>query len=201
MSLSPLLESLVEAFQGLPGVGRKTAQRLAMHVLERDREGGRRLAGALEAAIENVGHCRRCRNLTEDELCPICANPRRDREVLCVVETPADVMAIEQAGIFSGVYHVLMGHLSPLDGIGPEELGLGLLAERLAGESVREVILATNSTVEGEATAQYISEMAGDAGVEVTRIAYGIPMGGELEYVDGNTLTHAFNGRRAVGDR
>ena len=198
MSFSPLVAELVSALQALPGVGQKTAQRLALHVLERDREGGRRLAGALEEAVEKVGHCAQCRNLTEDEICPICRNPRRNPRELCVVETPADVVAIEEAGIFSGVYHVLMGHLSPLDGIGPGELGLDRLEERLDRESVSEVILATSSTVEGEATAQYVSEMARRRDIRITRIAYGIPMGGELEYVDSSTLSHAFQGRREI---
>jgi recombination protein RecR len=180
----------------LPGVGPKTAQRMALHLLERDREGARRLVEDLKKALDSIGHCRLCRNLSEAELCAQCANPRRDRAQLCVVETPADVLAVEQAAGFTGLYFVLMGHLSPLDGIGPSELGLDRLEARLSEGEVREIILATNPTVEGEATAHYIADLAHERGVRATRIAHGVPLGGELEYIDGGTLAHAFRGRR-----
>jgi len=191
-----LLDDLIEALRCLPGVGPKSAQRMAFHVLERDRDGGRRLAAALAAAVEGIGHCSRCRTLSEHELCDLCASERRDDSLLCVVESPADVMAIEQATGFSGRYFVLGGHLSPLDGIGPAEIGLDLLVRRLEEGEVRELILATNPTVEGEATAHYISELAEARGVSASRIAHGVPLGGELEYVDGGTLAHAFAGRQ-----
>lgn len=198
MAHPPLLARLVEALRCLPGVGPKSAQRMAFHLLERDREGGRRLAESLLEAMEKVGHCRSCRTLSETELCPMCASPSRDRSLLCVVESPADVMAIEQATGYRGLYFVLMGHLSPLDGIGPEELKLDELARRLDEGEVREVILATNPTVEGEATAHFIAELAHARGIRATRIAHGVPLGGELEYVDGGTLSHAFVGRRDI---
>ena len=156
------------------------------------------LAQSLERALARVGRCTRCRNLSESELCPICASERRDRSVLCVVETPADVLAVEQAGGYVGLYFVLLGRLSPIDGIGPAELGLDMLARRVRDEGVKEVILATNPTVEGEATAYFITEQLRDAGVAVSRIAHGVPLGGELEYVDGGTLQHAFQGRKPV---
>ena len=171
---------------------------MALHLLERDRGGARRLVEALGAALEGIGRCRLCRDLSETELCALCANPRRDRSLLCVIETPADVLAVEQATGFQGVYFVLMGHLSPLDGIGPAELGLETLEARLAEGEVREIILATNPTVEGEATAYYIAELARERGIRATRIAHGVPLGGELESVDGGTLAHAFAGRRDV---
>ncbi|MEJ2687202.1 MAG: recombination mediator RecR [Gammaproteobacteria bacterium] len=192
------IERLMEALRCLPGVGPKSAQRMTYHLLERDREGGRRLADALVDAMEHVGHCRQCRTFSEEDLCPLCANERRDRSVLCVVESPADVLAIEQATGFGGLYFVLMGHLSPLDGIGPDELGLDVLTARLDGGEVKEIILATNPTVEGEATAHYIGEMARERGIRATRLAHGVPLGGELEYVDGGTLSHAFIGRREL---
>ncbi len=196
MSPKPLLTQLIEAFCCLPGVGPKTAQRMSLHILERNREGGRQLAEVLIDAVQQIGHCSRCRTLTESELCSLCANPKRDDSQLCVVETPADVLAIEQATDYRGRYFVLGGHLSPLDGIGPKEIGMDQLADIFAGEQLQEVILATNPTVEGEATAQYISDMARGKGVETSRIAHGVPLGGELEYVDGGTLAHAFSGRR-----
>ncbi|EHQ53072.1 recombination protein RecR [Ectothiorhodospira sp. PHS-1] len=196
MDGAPLLDRLVEALRCLPGVGPKSAQRMALHVLERDREGALRLAEVLKEAVERIGHCRRCRTLTEHELCRVCADTHRDRHLLCVVETPADQMAIEQATGFRGQYHVLLGQLSPLDGVGPEELGLDRLEARLAEGEIRELILATGTTVEGEVTAHYIADMARALGVRTTRIAHGIPLGGELEYVDRGTLSHAFSGRR-----
>jgi recombination protein RecR len=196
MAASPLLNRLMTALRCLPGVGPKTAQRMALHLLERDRDGAGRLVEALRAALDGIGRCRLCRDLSETDICTLCANPRRDRSLLCVIETPADVLAVEQATGFQGVYFVLMGHLSPLDGIGPAELGLDTLEARLGEGEVREIILATNPTVEGEATAYYIAELARERGIRATRIAHGVPLGGELEYVDGGTLAHAFAGRR-----
>lgn len=198
MSTSRLIGRLIESLRCLPGVGPKSAQRMAFHLLEHNRDGGRQLAEALNLAMEKVGHCRECRTLSEEEVCTLCANDRRERSQLCVVETPADVQALEQSTGFQGLYFVLMGHLSPLDGIGPEALGLDVLERRLATGAVKELILATNPTVEGEATAHFISEMARAHGVRPTRIAHGVPMGGELEYIDGGTLSHAFAGRQEV---
>jgi recombination protein RecR len=198
VAASPLLNRLMTALRCLPGVGPKSAQRMALHLLERDRDGAQRLVEALQAALEGIGRCRQCRDLSETEICALCANPRRDRALLCVIETPADVLAVEQATGFQGVYFVLMGHLSPLDGIGPAELGLDSLEARLDEGEVREMILATNPTVEGEATAYYIAELARERGIRATRIAHGVPLGGELESVDGGTLAHAFAGRRDV---
>ncbi len=196
MAVSPLIQQLMEALRCLPGVGNKTAQRMAYHLLERDRDGGRQLSLILHKAMDGIGRCRDCRTLCESEVCTLCASSRREDTSLCVVEGPMDVEALEQATNFRGRYFVLMGHLSPLDGIGPEELGLGRLNERFAKGDLQEVILATNPTVEGEATAQYISEMAREQGIRTTRIAHGVPMGGELEYIDSGTLSHAFSGRR-----
>lgn len=198
MSYSPLLVKLIDALRCMPGVGRKSAQRIAFHLLERDKAGAAGLAGALSEAVEQIGHCRRCRMLTELDICPICAAGGRDDSQLCVVESPADVMAVEDATGYRGRYFVLMGHLSPLDGIGPEELGLAMLEERLGSDTVTELIIATNPTVEGDATAHYLAELAGRHGVQASRIAHGVPLGGELEYVDGGTLSHAFYGRRVV---
>ena len=198
MKFSPALQNLMEALRCLPGVGPKSAQRMTLHLLERDREGATALADALHAAIERVDRCRRCRNFTELEVCEICSDPRRDGTTICVVETPADVLAVEQSGGYRGVYFVLMGHLSPIDGIGPVEIGLDLFHRRVVDEGIQEVILATNPTVEGEATAYYLTDMLLPEGVRVTRIAHGVPLGGELEYVDGSTLAHALSGRRPV---
>jgi recombination protein RecR len=198
MSTSPLIERLVESLRCLPGVGPKSAQRMAFHLLEHNRDGGRQLADALNQAMEKVGHCSECRTLTETAVCGLCANDRRDRGQLCIVETPADVQALEQSTGYKGLYFVLMGHLSPLDGIGPEALGLDLLELRLGDGHVSEVILATNPTVEGEATAHFINEMARVHGIRTTRIAHGVPMGGELEYIDSSTLSHAFAGRHEI---
>lgn len=185
----------MESLRVLPGVGPKTAQRMAMHLLERDRDGGQRLAAVLEQALQEVGYCQRCRTLTEEELCRLCVSGRRDDTLLCVVESPADQLAIEEAGGYRGRYFVLHGHLSPLDGIGPEDLGLEQLDARIAEGGIEEVVLATNPTVEGEATAHYIAAQLAPHGVSLSRLAYGVPMGGELEYVDGGTLSRAFNGR------
>ena len=198
MSFSPLVEQMVESLRCLPGVGRKTAQRMALHLLEREREAGMALAEALREAMEGVGHCRQCRNFSEQDLCPICANPKRDEATICVVESPADVVAVEQSGSYRGLYFVLMGHLSPIDGIGPEEIGLDLLQERVKAGGIDELILATNPTVEGEATAYYLTDLVRNEVVRISRIAHGVPLGGELEYVDGSTLAHALSGRRAV---
>ncbi|MFW6346421.1 MAG: recombination mediator RecR [Halomonas sp.] len=200
MSFSPLIEKLMESLRVLPGVGPKTAQRMTMHLLERDRDGGRRLTAVLGEALERVGYCRRCRTLTEEEVCALCTSARRDDRLLCVVESPADQLAIEDAGGYRGRYFVLHGHLSPLDGIGPEDIGLEQLEALVAGreanaDGVEEVILATNPTVEGEATAHYIAAQLAPHRVRLSRLAYGVPMGGELEYVDGGTLSRAFSGR------
>jgi recombination protein RecR len=198
MKYTPALARLIDSLRCLPGVGPKSAQRMAFYLLERDRDGGSALAHSLAAALAAVGHCKRCRMLTESELCMICSSTQRDTAQLCVVESPADVVAIEQSGGFKGRYFVLMGHLSPLDGIGPAELGLDEFERLLAEGEVREVILATNPTVEGEATAHYLGEIALGAGVKASRIAHGVPVGGELEYVDGGTLAHALAGRTSV---
>lgn len=195
---SPLIDDLITSLRCLPGVGPKTAQRMALHLLERDRQGASRLAAAIEQAVDRVGRCQRCRILTEQQQCEICRNERRSESILCVVETPADVFAIEQAGSFTGKYFVLLGHLSPIDGIGPQEIGIEQLNQRLEKGGVEELILATNTTVEGEATAHYIADEAKRRGVKVSRIAHGVPMGGELEYIDGGTLAHAFSSRYAL---
>jgi recombination protein RecR len=201
MKLSPTLQALVDALRVLPGVGPKSAQRMSLHLLERDRDGAVALAGALVEAMEKIHHCSRCRNFTELDVCEICSDAKRDSVTVCVVETPADVHAIEHSGSFRGVYYVLMGHLSPIDGIGPTEIGLDAFHQRVIDEGIEEVILATNPTVEGEATAYYLTEMLLPLGVKVSRIAHGVPLGGELEYVDGSTLAHALAGRRPVESR
>jgi recombination protein RecR len=198
MSSSPLLAELIDALRCLPGVGAKTAQRMAFHVLERDRAGARRLSQALDAAVERIGNCTRCRTFSEEDVCGFCASSSRDRAALCVVETPVDLLAIEQATGYRGQYFVLLGRLSPLDGIGPQELGLDRLAARLAEGEVQELILATNPTVEGEATAHLLAQLASDAGIRASRIAHGVPLGGELEYIDRGTLAHAFGGRQEL---
>lgn len=198
MIFSPLIDELIIALRCLPGVGQKTAQRMAMHLLERNRDGGLRLSNAIKAALENVGNCSACRTLTEQTTCSICSNEKRNHTLLCVIETPADMLAIEQAGSYNGLYFVLMGHLSPIDGINPEDIGIDKLVTRLADGQVKELILATNATVEGEATAYYIMEKAKALNVAVSRIAHGVPMGGELEYVDGSTLSQAMSGRKRL---
>ena len=198
MKFSPSLQNLIEALRCLPGVGPKSAQRMTLHLLERDRDGAQALGTALYEAVERVGHCTLCRNFTELEICEICSDPRRDATTVCVVETPADVLAVEQSGSFRGLYFVLMGHLSPIDGIGPAEIGLDNFYQRVVDEGIQEVILATNPTVEGEATAYYLSDMLQPVGIRLSRIAHGVPLGGELEYVDGSTLAHALSGRRPV---
>jgi recombination protein RecR len=198
MLYPPTLNRLIEALRCLPGVGPKSAQRMAFHLLERDRDGAREIAASVGQAIEKLGHCQRCRMFAEGELCPVCTSASRDRSLLCVVESPADVVAIEQSGSFRGCYFVLMGHLSPLDGVGPSEIGIEALERLLGGGEVREVILATNPTVEGEATAHFLAEVVTRRGIRASRIAHGVPVGGELEYVDGGTLAHALAGRQAV---
>lgn len=195
---SPLIDHLIESLRCLPGVGPKSAQRMALHLLERDQNGALVLAQALADALANVGNCQRCRTLCETDVCAICDDPRRDQAQICVVETPADVLAIESTGTFKGTYFVLMGHLSPIDGIGPEEIGVDVLLQRAQQYQGGEVILATNPTVEGEATAFYLTEQLKKLGVAVSRIAHGVPLGGELEYVDGGTLAHALSGRKLV---
>ena len=194
--MSPLLQQLIDALKCLPGVGPKSAQRMAFYLLERDTDGAKHLSSALTEAVEKIGHCSMCRTLSENELCEICVSTSRENSSLCVIETPADVFAIENTAEFRGKYFVLMGHLSPLDGIGPEEIGLELLAKRLDQGEVKEVVLATNFTVEGEATAHYISEMVNSRNITASRIAHGVPVGGELEYVNSSTLSHAFSGRK-----
>ena len=199
MKYSPLLAELIDSLTCLPGVGNKTAQRMAFELLERNREGGRTLSAALHNAMEHIGHCKQCRNFSENELCEICQHPQRsDSQQLCVVESPQDVMAIEQTMAYKGTYFVLMGHLSPIDGIGPAEIGLDILEKQITEGQYAEVILATNPTVEGEATAHYIGQLCQKHNVSASRIAHGVPIGGELEYIDGNTLTHAFSGRRSL---
>ncbi len=199
MKHSPALAGLIEALRTLPGVGPKSAQRMAFHLLQEGRAGANALANSLTTALTSVRRCSRCRMLTESQLCGICENPRRDATLLCVVESPADVVAIESSGSFRGRYFVLMGHLSPLDGIGPEQIGIGEFEALLGEGGLREVILATNPTVEGEATAHFLSEVARRRGIAATRIAHGVPIGGELEYVDGGTLAHALAGRQSIG--
>ncbi len=196
--LGAKIDNLIEALRCLPGVGPKSAQRMTFHLLERNRDGAERLAAALSQALEQVQHCERCRILSEDALCARCADTERRQDQLCIVEMPSDVVAIEQATQYKGQYFVLSGHLSPLDGIGPEALGIPQLITRFDEHEIEEVILATNPTVEGEATAHYISQLAQTRNISVTRLAHGIPLGGELEYVDSGTLSHAFSGRESI---
>ena len=196
MSSSPLVNQLIEALRCLPGVGPKSAQRMAYHLLERERQGAENLSTVLARAVKEVGHCEQCRSLSEQDVCEICLSSNRDRTTLCIVESPSDVQVIEQSTDYKGLYFVLMGHLSPLDGIGPEEIGLALLAQRLDLGEIRVVVLATNFTVEGEATSQYISEMVLSRDITASRIAHGVPVGGELEYVNSSTLSRAFSGRQ-----
>ena len=199
MSDKPLLSELIDSLRCLPGVGPKSAQRMAFHILQRDRGGGARLAAVLAEAVQSIGHCSRCRTFTEDDICALCRNSHRDDSLLCIVENPADILAIEQATGYQGRYFVLGGRLSPLDGIGPAELGIDELRARLQESPPPvELILAMTTTVEGEATAHYVSELAADFGIASSRIAHGVPLGGELEFVDGGTLAHAFAGRQRV---
>jgi len=196
--LSPLIDQLIASLRTLPGVGPKSAQRMALHLLERNRPAALQLADNLQKACEQVKRCDCCRILTEQTRCTICANPRRQTDLLCVVENPADVMALEQSGTYRGLYFVLYGKLSPIDGIGPNELGLDSLFERLQASAISELIIATNPTMEGEATAHFIAQKAKPLGVKTTRIAHGVPIGGELEYIDGGTLAHALASRREL---
>ena len=195
---SPLIQELIEAFRVLPGVGPKSAQRMAFYLLEQNKNGGSVLAKTLAKAVEEVGNCSLCRTLTEEKTCSICQSSRRATGELCIVESPSDVSVIEQSGIFQGQYFVLMGHLSPIDGIGPKQIGLDTLEERLNDNSIHELIIATNPTVEGEATAHYIQQIALRNNVKISRLAQGIPMGGELEYLDSGTLSQAFLARKSM---
>ncbi len=197
MSYGKVIDELIDALRVLPGVGQKSAQRMALHLLEHQRIGAKRLAGALHEACEKVGRCEQCRHFTEQPVCRICEDERRDDSLLCVVESSTDLIAIEQTGQYSGRYYVLNGNLSPIDGRGPSQIGLPGLLERVAQAGVAELILATNPTLEGEATAQYIADAVSQE-IAVTRLAHGIPLGGELGYVDGGTLSHAFSGRKSV---
>ncbi|PVZ64977.1 recombination mediator RecR [Pelagibaculum spongiae] len=198
MNLSPAVTELIRALCCMPGIGPKSAQRIAFHLLERDRHGGELMTDALKFALENVGHCSCCRMLTEQDICDVCSSEKRDSSLLCVVESPADVAALESSASYSGRYFVLNGRLSPLDGIGPEDIGLDVLQTRLQDDQLKEVILATNPTLEGEATASYIAMMVEKRALACSRIAYGVSVGGELEYADGSTLSHALSGRRPV---
>jgi recombination protein RecR len=197
--ISPLIDQLIDALRILPGVGPKSAQRMALHVLRSKRDAGLALADALRAAVERVGYCQTCRTFSETPQCVVCADPRREGGLLCVVESPADILAIEHAGGYRGRYFVLHGRLSPIDGIGPDALGLDRLEALVTAGGIDEVILATNTTVEGEATAHYVGEILRGTGIRLTRIAHGVPVGGELEYVDGGTIVHALRGRRSIG--
>ena len=196
MGPTSAIAALQQALKCLPGVGPKSAQRMAFHLLERDRQGAAEILATLDYALKTVRHCSRCNNFSANELCSICSSAGRNPELLCVLETPADLESVEQAGIFKGMYFVLMGHLSPLDGIGPDELGVRSLIQLIESNAINEIILATNLTVEGEATADYIGEIARKRSIKVTRLARGLPMGGELEYMDQGTLSQAFEGRR-----
>ncbi len=198
MKFSPLLEQLIDALRCLPGVGPKTAQRMAFQLLERGRDNAKFLAKTLQDAMEKISHCSQCRTFSETTLCQICASRTRDRSVMCIVESPIDMAAVEQMGGYRGLYFILMGHLSPLDGIGPDDLGMKELNQQLGQGVIKEVILATNPTVEGEATAHYISELIKPYAIKVTRIAHGVPLGGELEYIDYGTLARAFAGRDEI---
>ncbi len=198
MQKQGLLTELIDALCCMPGIGPKSAQRIALHLLQRDRGGAENLANRLQQAVAQLGYCKNCRTLTEHELCVICASPKREQSIVCVVESPADVWLINQAADYRGVFFVLNGRLSPLDGIGPDEIGLQQLERQLEGGKITELILATNSTIEGEATAHYIAQLALQRHIKVTRIAHGVPVGGELEFIDSGTLAHAFSGRRTI---
>lgn len=198
MAFSPLITQLIDSLRCLPGVGPKSAQRMAMHILEHDRERGAKLSLALQHAIDNVKHCQSCRMLTEDTVCEICGSAKREEGLLCIVEQPSDVLAVESSGTYRGKYFVLMGHLSPIDGVGPEEIGIPLLIDKVSQQTIEEIIVATNPTVEGEATAYYIAEQLKSTGIKLTRIAHGVPLGGDLDLVDMGTLAHAFKGRTVL---
>lgn len=196
MSSSPSLDALIDALQCLPGVGQKSAQRMALYLIERDQAGANKIAASLTQALKQVSHCKRCRNFADSDLCRICSDAKRDGSLLCIVETPADVLAIESSGAYRGHYFVLLGRLSPLDGLGPEQLGIETLESRLVDTELSEVILATSATVEGDITAQFIADIAARLNIETSRLARGIPLGGELEYVDSGTLSRALSGRQ-----
>ncbi|MFK5948185.1 MAG: recombination mediator RecR [Methylococcales bacterium] len=198
MQKNGLLGQLIQNLCCLPGVGPKSAQRMAFHLLQRDREGAKQLANSLLRAVDEIAYCQMCRTLTDTDICNICAQSSRDGSILCVVESPADVWVVDQATVFKGLYFVLHGRLSPLDGVGPDDIGSELLQQRFAQGEVKEIILATNSTVEGEATAYFIAELAKKHNIQASRIAHGVPMGGELEFIDSGTLAHAFSGRREM---
>ncbi|MES2142141.1 MAG: recombination mediator RecR [Pseudomonadota bacterium] len=200
MAFSPLITQLIAQLRCLPGIGPKSAQRMAFHLLERARSEGLQLAKIIEQAIHKIGHCEQCRSLSETPLCTLCANPNRDNSLLCVVETPIDVMAIEQTASYRGQYFVLMGRLSPLDGIGPEEIGIKHFVQRIQTNPPEEVILATNPTIEGEATAHYLAELLKQQDIKISRIAHGVPLGSELEFIDGNTLTRSLHSRVVIGN-
>jgi recombination protein RecR len=195
LSFSPLIDELIEALRCLPGVGPKSAQRMALHILQHDKKKGKQLGNILQESIEKIRHCKRCRTLCETELCSFCNSNRRDSTVLCIVESPDDILAIEKTACYKGLYFVLMGRLSPLDGIGPAELGLGILDNRFSEEDINEIIIATNATVEGEATAHYIAEMAKKHSIKTSKLAQGVPLGGELDYISPDTLAHALQNR------
>lgn len=196
--MSPLIQQLIQGLRCLPGIGPRSAQRMALHLLERDRQKGLELAKTLEQVLTQMGNCQRCRIFSETTLCNLCTNPARDHSLLCVVETPADVLALEQTGIFRGLYFILMGHLSPLDGIGPQELGMHFFIERISQNEIKEIIIATNSTVEGEATAHYLANLIRTKNIKCSRIAHGVPVGGELGYLDGSTLMRAIVARTLI---
>lgn len=198
MEFSPLISQLIQAFRCLPSVGPKTAQRMAFHLLERNKLAAKHLAETLLVSLEKVGYCSSCRTLTEEETCQLCLSPNRDSSLLCIVETPADMLALEASGVYKGKYFVLLGQLSPLDGLGPEDLGLDQLLVKLAEEQIEEVILATNPTLEGETTAYYLAQLLADKPIKVSHLAQGVPLGGELEFLDGGTLQRAFAGRQGM---
>ena len=198
MSSSPSLDQFIDALCCLPGVGRKSAQRMALYLIDKNREGAQKIADTLVGALDTVKHCELCRNFSDQPHCQICQNAKRDASTLCVVETPSDVMAIESSGSFQGKYFVLLGKLSPIDGVGPDQLGMDLLRQRLKNEDISEIILATNPTIEGEITAQFIADLAAEYDIKTSRIAHGVPLGGELEFVDSGTLSRAFSGRQTV---
>ena len=198
MGFGPVIDELIDALRVLPGVGQKSAQRMALHLLERNRSGAQRLAFSLENAVEKIGYCNACQNLSEQEVCAMCQDSSRDSESICIVESPSDLMAIEQSHHYKGQYFVLKGSLSPLDGRGPNEIGIPALVSRVKAAGIKEVILATNPTIEGEATSYYIAEILSSNNCLITRLAHGLSMGSELGYVDGGTLNHAFSGRKPV---
>ena len=195
---SSSLEQMITALKCLPGVGQKSAQRMALHLLERDQQGARRIAETITQALDTVRHCSKCRNFSDSDLCDICGDQGREHNIICVVETPADVLAVESSAAFRGRYFVLLGRLSPLDGFGPAQLGLDNLEQQLSEDGIKEVILATSATVEGDITAQYIADFATRHGITSSRLARGIPLGGELEFVDGGTLSRALTGRQQI---